>query len=110
MARMHIGVGVEDLDQAVAFYSTLFGHPPTLTRDDYAQWILDNPSVNFAITDRGSNLGVGHLGIQAETEEEYAAVTARLGQAEGEVLDEGETTCCYARSTKEWIVDPTGTP
>ena len=110
MARMHIGVGVTDLDQAVAFYSTLFGHAPTMKKDDYAQWILDDPSVNFSVSNRGGQQGVSHLGIQAESEEEYAAVTQRLGEAEGKVRQEGETTCCYARSTKEWIVDPTGTP
>lgn len=108
MKRLHVHVGVTDLDQSISFYSALFGAPPTLVRDDYAKWMLDDPRVNFAISHGHAAPGIEHLGIQAETAEELAEVTARLTDAARPVLQEGETTCCYARSEKSWTSDPQG--
>ncbi len=108
MKRLHVNVGVEDLDASKAFYTQLFGVEPTLTKTDYARWMLDDPRVNFAISQRCGEPGVNHLGIQADDEDELDEVFARLDKADGAVLDEGETTCCYARSTKRWITDPQG--
>jgi catechol 2,3-dioxygenase-like lactoylglutathione lyase family enzyme len=108
MKRLHVHVGVTDLDQSIRFYSALFGAPPTLVRDDYAKWMLDDPRVNFAISHGHAAPGIEHLGIQAETSEELAEVTARLADAARPVLQEGETTCCYARSEKSWTSDPQG--
>lgn len=108
MKRLHVHVGVTDLAQSIAFYSALFGCPPTLVRDDYAKWMLDDPRVNFAISHGHAAPGIEHLGIQAETPEELAEVTARLTDAARPVLAEGETTCCYARSEKSWTSDPQG--
>jgi len=108
MKRLHIHVGVTDLGQSIAFYSALFGAPPSLVRDDYAKWMLEDPRVNFAISHGHAATGIEHLGIQAETPEELAEVTARLNSADRPVLAEGETTCCYARSDKSWTSDPQG--
>ncbi|AWK89743.1 ArsI/CadI family heavy metal resistance metalloenzyme [Azospirillum thermophilum] len=108
MKRLHVHVAVSDLGQSVRFYSTLFAAEPAVLKDDYAKWMLEDPRVNFAISARGAAPGIEHLGIQAEDEDELAEIHGRLRQAEGPVLDEGETTCCYARSTKSWISDPTG--
>jgi catechol 2,3-dioxygenase-like lactoylglutathione lyase family enzyme len=108
MKRLHVHVGVTDLEHSIAFYSALFGVPPTLRRDDYAKWMLDDPRVNFAISHGHAAPGIEHLGIQAETPEELAEVTARLADAARPVLAEGETTCCYARSEKSWTSDPQG--
>jgi catechol 2,3-dioxygenase-like lactoylglutathione lyase family enzyme len=108
MKRLHVHVGVTDLGQSIAFYSALFGAPPSLVRDDYAKWMLDDPRVNFAISHGHATPGIEHLGIQAETPEELAEVTARLTAAAGPVLPEGETTCCYAKSEKSWTADPQG--
>jgi catechol 2,3-dioxygenase-like lactoylglutathione lyase family enzyme len=109
MKRLHIHVGVEDLDRSVAFYSTLFAAQPTVVKGDYAKWMLDDPRVNFAISsgDHAAR-GIEHLGIQAEDGAELAEVYARLQAAERPVLDEGATTCCYAKSRKSWIADPDG--
>lgn len=108
MKRLHVHVGVTDLTQSIAFYSALFGGPPTLVRDDYAKWMLDDPRVNFAISHGHAAPGIEHLGIQAETPEELAELTARIAAADSPVLAEGETTCCYARSEKSWTSDPQG--
>ena len=108
MKRMHVHVAVENLDTAIGFYSTLFAVPPTVRKPDYAKWMLDDPRVNFAISMRGQKAGLNHLGIQVENERELAAVCGRLSAADGPVLDEGKTTCCYAQSEKAWIDDPAG--
>ena len=108
MKRLHVHVGVTDLDKSIAFYSTLFAAEPTVRKNDYAKWMLDDPRVNFAISFRPDNGGVRHLGIQVENSNELAEVYSRLSAADGPVLEEGNTTCCYARSEKSWINDPQG--
>jgi catechol 2,3-dioxygenase-like lactoylglutathione lyase family enzyme len=108
MKRFHVHVGVDDLAGSIAFYSTLFAAPPTVQRDDYAKWMLDDPRVNFAISAGHAARGIEHLGIEAETAEELAEVAGRLATAGQPVLDEGATTCCYAQSTKQWVSDPQG--
>ena len=108
MKHLHVHVAVADLQQSVRFYSTLFAAEPTVLKPDYAKWMLEDPRVNFAISARGAEPGIEHLGIQVEDEAELAEVYGRLKEAEGPVLEEGATTCCYAKSTKSWISDPTG--
>lgn len=108
MKRLHVNLSVEDLDASVRFYARLFAAEPGVLKSDYARWMLDDPRVNFAISTRQPGRGVNHLGIQAEDDAELAEVYARLQQAGGPVLDEGDTTCCYAHSTKRWITDPEG--
>ena len=108
MKRLHVHVAVEDLAKSIGFYSTLFGAQPVVLKDDYAKWMLDDPRVNFAISDRSSLTGVDHLGIQVESGEELAELAGRL-KAAGEVTrDQEATTCCYARSDKAWVNDPSG--
>ena len=109
MKRLHVHVGVDDLDRSIGFYSTLFGAAPTVRKSDYAKWMLDDPRVNFAIsTGRESQKGVRHLGIQAESAEDLSQVYGQLRAADRPVLEEGRTTCCYAKSEKSWIADPDG--
>ncbi|HEV2594613.1 MAG TPA: ArsI/CadI family heavy metal resistance metalloenzyme [Sphingomicrobium sp.] len=109
MKRLHVHVGVNDLDQSVRFYSTLFAADPTVKKDDYAKWMLEDPRVNFAISarERATN-GIEHLGIQVESADELSEVHGRLKAADRPVLDEGNATCCYAKSEKSWITDPGG--
>ncbi|HTY68400.1 MAG TPA: ArsI/CadI family heavy metal resistance metalloenzyme [Alphaproteobacteria bacterium] len=106
MTRFHVHVAVEDLAQSVRFYSTLFGVEPTVHKPDYAKWMLEDPRVNFAISQRGGKPGVQHLGIQAEDEDELTDIFGRLERAERPVLEEKGTTCCYAQSDKQWVSDP----
>ena len=109
MKRLHVHVGVTDLNQFIGFYSTIFGAEPTVTKTDYAKWMLDDPRMNFAISS-GQHVakGIEHLGIQVESEEELGEVYGRLSAADRPVLAEGATTCCYAKSEKAWISDPDG--
>jgi catechol 2,3-dioxygenase-like lactoylglutathione lyase family enzyme len=108
MKRLHVHVSVKDLDASVRFYSQLFARDPTVRKLDYAKWMLEDPRVNFAISQRDGRHGVQHLGIQVEDRAELAEVYERLRRAERPVIEEGETTCCYARSEKSWIDDPQG--
>ena len=108
MKRMHVHVGVDDLAASTRFYSALFGTAPTVTKPDYAKWMLDDPRLNFAISAGHATRGIEHLGIQVEDQDELAEVYGRLEAADRPVLDEGATTCCYAKSTKAWISDPQG--
>ncbi len=111
MKRMHLHVSVPDLAQSIPFYETLFGAPPSVVKPDYAKWMLDDPRVNFAIsTHSGRAAGVDHLGIQVESSNELQEVYGRLEKADRPVLEEGMTTCCYAKSEKSWISDPSGVP
>jgi len=109
MKRLHIHVGVDDLERSIRFYTALFGAGPAKTRTDYAKWMLDDPRVNFAISTRSGREGVDHLGIQADSDDELAAIRERLAEADIATFDEGETVCCYARSDKAWVRDPAGT-
>jgi predicted enzyme related to lactoylglutathione lyase len=108
MKRMHVHVAVDDLPRSIGFYSALFDASPAVVKPDYAKWMLDDPRVNFAISTRGREAGLDHLGIQVETRTELHEVYARLRKAGGTVTEQGETACCYARSEKSWIDDPSG--
>ena len=110
MKRFHIHVGVQNIDEAIRFYTTLFGAAPIKTKPDYAKWLLDDPRVNFAVSTRVQKTGLDHLGIQVEEEAELTELRDRLKAGAMEVVDEGETVCCYARSEKSWIQDPAGIP
>lgn len=107
MLRLHLHINVEDLSRSIDFYSTLFGAEPAVRKPDYAKWMLDDPRVNLAISS-GEQRGIDHVGVQAETGEELAAIAGRL-KAPGEpTFDQEATTCCYAKSDKSWVVDPSG--
>ncbi len=108
MKRLHVHVAVKDLGKSIGFYSILFGATPAVLKDDYAKWMLEDPRVNFAISDRARVTGIDHLGIQVETGEELAELAGRL-KAAGEVTrDQEATTCCYAKSDQAWVDDPNG--
>ena len=108
MKRLHVHVAVHDIQQSIGFYSALFAAQPSVTKDDYAKWMLDDPRVNFAISKRGAKAGVDHLGIQAESAEELAAIGSRLAQADVSALEQKGASCCYAKSDKYWTLDPQG--
>ena len=108
MQRFHVHVAVNDLEQSIRFYSALFGAPPTVKRDDYAKWMLDDPRINFAISNRSVKTGVDHLGLQAENQAELEEIGSRLAQADVSTLEQKGAACCYARSDKYWTIDPQG--
>jgi catechol 2,3-dioxygenase-like lactoylglutathione lyase family enzyme len=108
MRRFHVHVAVDDLAANIRFYSAVFGAPPTVVKDDYAKWVVDDPRVNFAISARGMKPGVDHLGFQVDTEEELAGLRKQVGDAEVAARDQPDAACCYARSNKYWTTDPQG--
>lgn len=108
MKRMHVRVSVASVPDAIGFYSALFAAQPAVVKPDYAKWMLDDPRVNFAISMRGRAPGLDHLGIQVEDAAELGDVYGRLDKAGTAVIEQGETTCCYAKSEKAWIADPAG--
>jgi catechol 2,3-dioxygenase-like lactoylglutathione lyase family enzyme len=108
MKRFHVHVGVDNLEKSVRFYSTLFGREPSVLKSDYAKWMLEEPRLNFAISNRGCAVGVNHLGFQLDDEAELEAMRAQLHRAQFNVLEEKGTNCCYAKSDKYWVQDPSG--
>jgi catechol 2,3-dioxygenase-like lactoylglutathione lyase family enzyme len=108
MKRLHVHVAVDDLAQSIGFYSALFASQPSVIKTDYAKWMLDDPRVNFAISTRGRKAGLDHLGIQVESKDELHEVYDRLRKAGGNIIEQGQTACCYAKSEKSWIDDPAG--
>jgi catechol 2,3-dioxygenase-like lactoylglutathione lyase family enzyme len=108
MKRFHVHVAVPELKRAIRFYSTMFGAGPTVEKADYAKWMLDDPRVNFAISQRGGPAGINHLGFQVEGAAELEEIHARLQAADAAVIEEKDASCCYARSDKYWVTDPAG--
>jgi hypothetical protein len=108
MKRFHLHVAVDNLADSIRFYSGMFSAEPAIVKPDYAKWMLDDPRVNFAISQRDRETGVNHLGIQVETAEELAQMQRRLAGLQSAVVEESEAACCYARSDKYWIEDPSG--
>ena len=106
MKRFHVNVSVSNLDQSIEFYRTLFGEEPTIRKDDYAKWMLEDPRVNFAIAESSKMSGVNHVGLQADTLEELGDIQARLNQAGETTFDQPQAECCYAQSSKSWVRDP----
>lgn len=108
MKKMHLHVSVDDMSKSISFYNSLFGASPSVEKLDYAKWMLDDPLVNFAISKRGVKTGIDHIGIQVENDSELLEIKQRLETAEMNMLTEEGTTCCYAKSDKHWVQDPSG--
>ena len=108
MKRFHVHVAVPDLAASVRFYATLFGAQPSVLKDDYAKWMLEDPRVNFAISQRGAGIGVNHLGFQVDSGEELEALHDQLAAADRNLVSESNASCCYAKSDKYWVTDPSG--
>jgi catechol 2,3-dioxygenase-like lactoylglutathione lyase family enzyme len=110
MKRFHVHVSVSNLPENIRFYSSIFGADPSVLKDDYAKWMLDDPRINFAISTRGHKPGVNHLGIQAESDAELKALRVGIIEAQAPMLEQKEASCCYAKSDKYWTTDPQGIP
>lgn len=108
MKRFHIHISVKDLSKSIQFYSQVFNAQPSVHKDDYAKWALDDPALNFAISTRGNNIGLDHVGIQTDSDEELKGLQAQLEAAGIQGVAQENTTCCYSRSDKYWVQDPQG--
>lgn len=110
MKRFHVHLGVTDLAEGIRFYSALFGAQPSMAKDDYAKWMLDDPRVNFAISTRSGRNGLDHLGFQVDSDAELGEIENKLKSASSDVIEQKGTACCYAESDKYWVQDPAGIP
>jgi lactoylglutathione lyase len=108
MKRFHVHVAVPDLERSIRFYTTVFGAEPSVVKPDYAKWMLEDPRVNFAISHRGEEAGVNHLGFQVDDADELTRMRSRLQAADAGVVEEKNVSCCYANSDKYWVTDPAG--
>ena len=108
MKRFHVHVAVNNLEESTRFYAAMFGAAPSVVKPDYAKWMLDDPRINFAISERGSTAGLNHLGFQADSNEELEEIHARLQNADTAITAEEGANCCYAKSDKYWVQDPSG--
>lgn len=108
MKRFHVHVAVDDLNANIRFYSAVFGAEPSMRKPDYAKWMMDDPRINFAISQRGARVGLDHLGLQVDTDEELSALREQVAAAEISRHEQPDATCCYSRSDKYWITDPQG--
>ena len=108
MKRFHVHVSVEKLDESIRFYASLFGMAPTVVQPDYAKWMLEEPRINFAISQRGHQLGVNHLGLQVDSDDELKAMRGQLAAADTGLVEQTGAACCYALSDKYWVTDPQG--
>lgn len=108
MKRLHMHVSVPNIEQAIAFYSTLFDAPPAVVKHDYAKWMLEDPRVNLAISARARAAGIDHVGVQVDSVEELNELAGRLKAAGSTTFDQEATTCCYAKSDKSWVTDTAG--
>lgn len=109
MKRFHVHVRVKDLEESIRFYADYFGAAPSVREPDYAKWMLDDPRVNFAISERcGGRLGVDHLGVQVDDDTELSEIAGRLAACNRAVVEERGAHCCYAYSDKAWATDPQG--
>ena len=108
MKRFHVHVAVKDLESSIRFYSALFGAEPSVAKSDYAKWMVDDPRINFAISQRGSRTGVNHLGLQVDSDDELELLRAQAERADLVAAAEKDVRCCYARGNKYWYTDPQG--
>jgi catechol 2,3-dioxygenase-like lactoylglutathione lyase family enzyme len=106
MKRFHVNLSVADLDRSIEFYTTLFGAEPSVTKGDYAKWMLEDPRINFSMSTGTQHHGINHIGLQADTTEELDLIQSRLRHAEEVTVDQPDAKCCYASSTKTWVRDP----
>lgn len=109
MARIQLALNVEDLDQAVAFYSKLFGTEPAKRKPGYANFAIADPSLKLVLLEnRGHGGTLNHLGVEVESSEAVHAEIARLTEAEMFTEEEIGTTCCFAKQDKVWVTGPSG--
>lgn len=108
MKRLHIHISVENLEKSCKFYTALFGMEPTKLKEDYAQWLVDEPAVNMAISTGGDKKGLNHLGLQVDSDDAVQTLEDRLQEAGVSGEKQKEAVCCYAKSNKYWVQDPEG--
>ncbi|HEY5384633.1 MAG TPA: ArsI/CadI family heavy metal resistance metalloenzyme [Acidimicrobiales bacterium] len=116
MSRVQLALNVSDIDEAVEFYTKLFGTGPAKRQPGYANFAIADPPLKLVLMEDTSARGAGvagalnHLGVEVETTDEVAAATRRLSATGIETEVQEQTTCCFAVQDKVWVNDPDGAP
>jgi len=116
MSRVQLALNVSDIDEAVEFYSKLFGAEPAKRQPGYANFAIADPPLKLVLMEdptargHGTISALNHLGVEVETPDEVAAATGRLSNTGIETEVQEQTTCCYAVQDKVWVNDPDGAP
>lgn len=109
MSRVQLALNVSDLDQAIDFYSKLFGVEPAKVRPGYANFAIAEPPLKLVLVESSGEPGsINHLGVEVSSTEEVAAAAKRLAGQGMETDVEEQTTCCYAVQDKVWVDGPDG--
>jgi catechol 2,3-dioxygenase-like lactoylglutathione lyase family enzyme len=104
MSRVQLALNVDDIDEAVAFYSKLFGTEPAKRRDGYANFAVANPPLKLVLlANPGQGGTMNHLGVEVESTDVVDAEQTRLAEVGLASVDERGTTCCYAKQDKFWV-------
>jgi catechol 2,3-dioxygenase-like lactoylglutathione lyase family enzyme len=103
MSRVQLALNVEDLDEAVAFYSKLFDTEPAKRRAGYANFAISNPPLKLVLLENPGRGGLNHLGVEVESTDAVDAQQRRLAGHGLCTVDERDTTCCYAKQDKFWV-------
>lgn len=101
-------MSVGDLAKSIGFYATLFGSAPTRAEADYAKWMLEDPPINFAISTGRQPVGVNHLGFQVDSSDGLRGMQSQLAAADARLIAKNDQACCYVKSDKYRVTDPTG--
>ena len=109
MKRLHIHIRTDDLEGSIRYYNALFGAEPVRREPDYAKWQLNDPAANVAISSRGGQPGLDHVGVSLDSDDALEDIAGRMRSAEAPLVQEESATCCYAKSDKYWSHDPQGT-
>lgn len=104
--RLQLALNVPDLDEAVEFYSKMFGTGPAKTKPGYANFAIADPPLKLVLFEGGEGNTINHLGVETETAAEVVAAEARLGEAGLETSGVDDTRCCYAEKTETWVHGP----
>src|SRR5262252_2561441 len=111
MSRVQLAINVADLDQAIGFYSKLFGTEPAKVRPGYANFAVAEPPLKLIlIAGKGEPGSLNHLGVEVESTDDVAATQQRLAGEGLATATEDEVTCCYAVQDKVWVDAPDGEP
>ena len=107
MSRLQLAIDVGDLDEAVDFYSRMFGTGPAKVRPGYANFAIDEPPLKLVLFEKPGGGGtINHLGVEVGTTAEVVAAEARLAGADLETTGIEDTECCYAEKTETWLEAP----
>ncbi|GFG99365.1 ArsI/CadI family heavy metal resistance metalloenzyme [Mycobacterium timonense] len=109
MSRIQLALNVDDLDEAITFYTRLFGVDPAKVKPGYANFVVADPPLKLVLMEnRGHGGTLNHLGVEVDSSEAVLTESQRLTEADVLTDEEIDSTCCYATQDKVWVSGPSG--